>query len=72
MAAPKAVVLPAGPAQGPARVVRAGPVLGQVSRRPRPRLPFTGANLLTFMGMGAGLIVLGLVLKRWELSAQAP
>src|SRR5262249_62353069 len=62
------VVLPSGPARAPGAVVPAGAAV----RKPRPRLPFTGANLLTLMSIGAALIVLGLMLKRWELFTQAP
>ncbi len=49
---------------------RAGPA--GPSRRRRPVLPFTGANLVSPMAAGLGLILLGLVLRRVRHSAQSP
>ncbi len=59
------------PLQGPSRSVVSGP--GQPTSSPtrRPVLPFTGANLLTPMAVGLGLIILGLVLRRSGGSAQS-
>jgi hypothetical protein len=61
---PTPVVSSSVPSQGPPgpSVQKLGPPSG--SRRRRPVLPFTGANLLTPMAVGIGLIILGLVLRR--------
>lgn len=60
---PTPVVSPSVPPQGPS-----GPIS---SHRRRPVMPFTGANLLTPMAIGVGLIILGLVLRRARNSAES-
>lgn len=73
------VEAPGGPAQAvpssiprerplPLKVAQAGPT-GPPPRH-RPILPFTGANLLTSMAVGVGLIILGLVLRYRGTTAQ--
>jgi hypothetical protein len=59
---PRPVALvPPSPGKGGQGVTAPGPT--PVSRGRRPMLPFTGANLLAPMSLGAGLIVLGLLLR---------
>jgi hypothetical protein len=69
---PTPAVLPSGP--GPVASAPLAPSPEQPGRglRRRPALPFTGANLLTPMVLGAGLILLGLVMRRAEDSAPSP
>lgn len=65
-------VLPSVPAPGPSGPIARRAGQPAPSRGGRPVLPFTGANLLTPMALGVGLIVMGLMLRRADGSAQSP
>lgn len=58
------LVLGSVPRQGPPGAAVPGPGPAAAAGRRRPVLPFTGANLLTPMVVGAALIALGLLLRR--------
>lgn len=68
---PTPAVLSSVPLQRPSGPPVSGPGQPTSSHKRRPVLPFTGANLLTPMAVGLGLIILGLVLRRSGGSAQS-